>query len=563
MNANSLIERLTSMALALPTGKSDGSSTAQKAASAADAPYARELRKSLEKSDKDKASTTDANDKPKASPQSDETSSRTPARSDELATRHDASSNTSPKPVVTSGTPVAEEGVSTPPSEPSIEVIDEVVVSTTLTNEAQQVDTPDVISSGRSPASTSADEPATEADLQAMIESILQQLQQIANTQAESAQTQETTTPTPTDAKTSAIPAGLQQAIEQVMQQTSPETQVDDPAAQAQQAIDMIEELISRFGKDVEDDEEDDKDGDSSDVEDDLSKIQALLEQITGQQQVAETPVVVQVTANVWGDVGAAGQVEANTPNAAHPVNTPEVELPEVAAEAAVENGAFSEAFRLEAGEFASVSAEATASEMTSVDSSAESSQPEPDQSAVRVDATSAPSRVVSTTSGPAGPGEIEGSRQSAAIQLINRVSQSISTGATQGEQSFKMQVGAGELGQLQIEVTTHKGAVTAVIHAEQPSTQKLLVEHMQHLRDSLVQAGHNVDKIQVETSPDGSMFEDFTRQQSSQSSQQDDQNNVDYPLFDLHADDKPTTPQPASRPSRHITSRDQLDIAI
>jgi len=561
MNANSLIERLTRMALALPTGKPDSSNTAQKAASAADAPYARELRKSLEKSDKAKASTTDANEKPKASHQAEETPSRTPARHDELIPRHEASANASPKPVVTSDSQVAEEGVPTPPVDPSIDVIDEVVVSASLTSEVQQVDAPDVISAGRSPASTSADEPATEADLQAMIESILQQLQQIANTQAESAQTQGATTPT--DAKTSAIPAGLQQAIEQVMQQTSPETQVDDPAAQAQQTIDMIDELISRFGKDVEKDEEDDKDGDSSDVEDDLSKIQALLEQITGQQQVAEAPVVVQVTANVWGDVGANGQVEANKPNAAQPVNTPEVELPEIAADAASENEAFSEAFTLEAGEFASVSTETTTTELTNVDSSAETSQPEQDQSAIRVDATSAPSRVVSTTSGPAGLGEVEGSRQAAAIQLINRVSQSISTGATQGEQSFKMQVGAGELGQLQIEVTTHKGAVTAVIHAEQPSTQKLLVEHMQHLRDSLVQAGHNVDKIQVETSPDGSMFDDFTRQQSSQSSQQDDQNNVDYPLFDLHADDKPTTPQPASRPSRHITSRDQLDIAI
>ncbi|WP_459555520.1 flagellar hook-length control protein FliK [Lacunimicrobium album] len=561
MNANSLIERLTSMALALPTGTPDSSNTAQKAASAADAPYARELRKSLEKSDKANASTADAHEKPKASHQAEETQSGTPARHDELTPRREASSQASPKPAVTSVTPVAEEGVPTPPAEPAIDVIDEVVVSTTLTSDVQRFDALDAISAGRSSASTPADEPATEPDLQAMIESILQQLQQIANTQAESTQTQGTTTPT--DAKTSAIPAGLQQAIQQVMHQTSPETQVADPAAQAQQAIDMIDELISRFGKDVEEDEEDDKDGDACDVEDDLSKIQALLEQITGQQQVAETPVVVQVTANVWGDVGAASQVEANKPSAGQPVSTPEVELPEIAVEAASENGASSEAFTLVGDEFASASAETTATDVTSIDSSAEASQPEPDQAAVRVDATSAPSRVVNTTSGPAGPGEIEGSRQAAAIQLINRVSQSISTGATQGEQSFKMQVGAGELGQLQIEVTTHKGAVTAVIHAEQPSTQKLLVEHMQHLRDSLVQAGHNVDKIQVETSPDGSMFEDFTRQQSSQSSQQDDQNNVDYPLFDLHADDKPTTPQPASRPSRHITSRDQLDIAI
>jgi hypothetical protein len=558
MNANSLIERLTSMALALPTGKPDSSSAAQKDGSAADAPYARELRKSLEKSDKAKASKTDAIEKPKASHQAEETPSGTPARHDELTPRHEASANVSPKPVVTSDSQVAEEGVPTPPAEPAIDVIDEAVVSTTLTSDVQRFD---AISADTSSAFTSTDEPAAEVDLQAMIESILQQLQQIANTQAESAQTQGATTPT--DAKASAIPAGLQQAIEQVMQQTNPETQVDDPAAQAQQAIDMIEELISRFGKDVEEDEEDEKDSDSSDVEDDLSKIQALLEQITGQQQVAEAPIVVPVTANVWGDVGAAGQVDANKPNAGQSVNTPDVELPEVAVEAASENGVLPEAFPLEAGEFASVSAEKTASDVTSVDSSVETSRPEPDQSAVRVDATSAPSRVVSTTSGPAGLGEVEGSRQAAAIQLINRVSQSISTGATQGEQSFKMQVGAGELGQLQIEVTTHKGAVTAVIHAEQPSTQKLLVEHMQHLRDSLIQAGHNVDKIQVETSPDGSMFEDFTRQQSSQSSQQDDQNNVDYPLFDLHADDKPTTPQPASRPSRHITSRDQLDIAI
>ncbi len=561
MNANSLIERLTSMALALPTGKPDSSSAAQKDGSAADAPYARELRKSLEKSDKAKASKTDAIEKPKASHQAEETPSGTPARHDEPTPRHEGSLKASPQPVTTSDTPVAEEGVPTPPVEPAIDLIDEAVVSTTLTSDVQRFDAPDAISADTSSASTSTDEPATEADLQAMIESILQQLQQIANTQAESTQTQGTTTPT--DAKTSAIPTGLQQAIVQVMQQASPETQVDDPAAQAQQAIDMIDELISRFGKDVEEDEEDEKDSDSSDVEDDLSKIQALLEQITGQQQVAEAPIVVPVTANVWGDVGAAGQVDANTPNSAEPVNTPEVELPEIAAEAASENGVLPEAFPLEAGEFASVSAEKTASDVTSVDSSVETSRPEPDQSAVRVDATSVPSRVVSTTSGPAGLGEVEGSRQAAAIQLINRVSQSISTGATQGEQSFKMLVGAGELGQLQIEVTTHKGAVTAVIHAEQPSTQKLLVEHMQHLRDSLVQAGHNVDKIQVETSPDGSMFEDFTRQQSSQSSQQDDQNNVDYPLFDLHADDKPTTPQPASRPSRQITSRDQLDIAI
>ena len=91
MNANSLIERLTSMALAMPTGKSEASSTAQKAASAVDAPYARELRKSLEKSDNAKASTTEANDQPKASDQAEETPSRTPARHDELTPRHEGS----------------------------------------------------------------------------------------------------------------------------------------------------------------------------------------------------------------------------------------------------------------------------------------------------------------------------------------------------------------------------------------------------------------------------------------------------------------------------------------
>ena len=565
MNVTTLMDRLSTVTITVPGATSDSTGIAN-TDNSQNGTYASELKKTLKKNNEPQP-TNDSRPAPKDSNKPPVESSDKPSPSSQREEK---------QPRVEKNAPVSQEDVDSSndstQAPPIAQSINNTQVSTTSTSSIN-VSLDDVaidLSINDLPAPNAETETST-PDLQEMLEALIKQLEELTTQQKPSENsTDKDNSSKPNEAvkPTDGIPLGLQQAVQQVFEQAEKQTSSPEPANQAKQAIDMIEALITKLGTEEKEDEE--TEDEQTSLEDDLSEIQALLQQLTGQSQVADEPVeVTSVQQNVWGDVVIQGAPDQSQFGNSNSPGTPEPQaekLPEIQVESdSTQTKDLEEApvpeLELEA---ISPSNDEPVVSQDSAEPLAESKTTETDESTNRIE-TTGPTRSESEVKSSVSVKEADGARQTATIQLIEKVSQAISTGTTKNDQSFRMQIGAGDLGQLQIEVTSHKGSVSAVIHAEQPSTHKLLLEHISHLKESLSLAGHNVEKIQIETSPEGSMFEDFTRQESAHSGQQnDDQNDFATGLFDLDGEEtSSSSTKTTKQTSRNINSRDQLDIAI
>lgn len=415
------------------------------------------------------------------------------------------------------------------------------------------------------PAKNSQDSSPPPFDLQSAIESLLGQLEELTQNTSPSSESEVPFKKAQRQHENGEIPPGLQQAFDQISQQTNAAPVAPQSAQTAQQAINLIEALIARLGAD-KNDEVDQSDETEADISDDLAKLQSLLNQLTTQTQttatievtidVASTTVDPKIPVSLTSlaltpDVAATPLADSNAENIDSNVTlnqapaTPETLEPPVAPSAGIAPGVPS-------------------TETPTIDLPVEQATSPVEPANVSSQAPGTPRSLPGVITAGATPVD-EGARQTAAIQLIERVSQSISTGTTRSEQTFKMQIDVPELGQLQIEVTTQKGSVSAIISAEQSSTHKLLVDHLQQLKESLSVAGHQVDRILIETAPDGSLFEDFLHQESTFSDQQDEEDQGVFRESTGDADSEqfsqPTSPH--ARPVISHATRDQLDIAI
>ncbi len=161
------------------------------------------------------------------------------------------------------------------------------------------------------------------------------------------------------------------------------------------------------------------------------------------------------------------------------------------------------------------------------------------------------------------------GTRQAAAMDLVQHVANTISQ-AGSPQEVLKINMHLPEHGELQIDISTHRGAITAVIQTEQPATHKLLLEHLHLLKESLQMQGHTVDRIQIELPQKDSMFGDHQGQQNLQHHEQYQQQQQQRENFATDLGFNPLERQPArpqstisSVPVKPITSPDQLDIAV
>lgn len=120
-----------------------------------------------------------------------------------------------------------------------------------------------------------------------------------------------------------------------------------------------------------------------------------------------------------------------------------------------------------------------------------------------------------------------------AAERIVEQVAQSVQKAADAGK-VFKVRLDPPELGVLQIELSKVNGTIVAKIETETASTQRLVLENIAQLKETLSQQGNPIDKIEVEWNQRG--FEEES------SNRQSDQTNSDKNQSDKNSGTKSTS---------------------
>ncbi|MEO1998109.1 MAG: flagellar hook-length control protein FliK [Planctomycetaceae bacterium] len=156
---------------------------------------------------------------------------------------------------------------------------------------------------------------------------------------------------------------------------------------------------------------------------------------------------------------------------------------------------------------------------------------------------------------------QIPDSRQ---LEFVNRVADAMRGAPTSGNQ-IRVRLTPPELGTLQIEVSLRDGVMTAKMETETASAQRMIMDHLPHLKEALTQNGTLVDRFVVEQSDErGKQHATGGDQDSERESNTDDRSRDQGRRDDRSQTDQAEAGEPDGKEiDLRLSSIDELDIQI